>query len=159
MIFRNILVAIDRSPRSEAVFEQALALAKQNTAHLTLFYCLPNDSESGGSYSNMYGQDLTNFSKAIKENKELEVQEVEQWLEQYQQQATEQGVSVEFSCQAGNADRTICELARGQDIDLIVLGRRGRKGIEEMLLGSVSNYVVHNAPCSVLVVQGSFSEG
>ncbi|NEO65320.1 MAG: universal stress protein, partial [Moorea sp. SIO4G2] len=37
---------------------------------------------------------------------------------------------------------------------LIVLGRRGLGGLKEMVLGSVSNYVVHHAPCSVLVVQG-----
>ncbi|MGF1481369.1 MAG: universal stress protein [Cyanophyceae cyanobacterium] len=155
MTFQNILVAIDRSPQGEAVFKQALAFAKHNEAHLTLFYCLPTDSEGVGSYSDMYGQELTNFSKAIAENKELEVQAVEQWLGQYQQQASEQGVSIEYRYHAGNTDRAICDLARDQNIDLIVLGRRGRKGIEEMLLGSVSNYVVHHAPCSVLVVQGS----
>lgn len=34
------------------------------------------------------------------------------------------------------------------------MGRRGHKGLSEILLGSVSNYVVHHAPCSVLVLQG-----
>ncbi|RMG10302.1 MAG: universal stress protein, partial [Cyanobacteria bacterium J055] len=37
---------------------------------------------------------------------------------------------------------------------LIIVGRRGRQGIEEAVLGSVSNYVVHHAPCSVLAIQG-----
>jgi hypothetical protein len=34
------------------------------------------------------------------------------------------------------------------------MGRRGRTGISELLLGSVSNYVTHHATCSVLIVQG-----
>ena len=37
----------------------------------------------------------------------------------------------------------------------MVIGRRGHKNISEMFLGSVSNYVMHHAPCSVLVVQGA----
>lgn len=40
------------------------------------------------------------------------------------------------------------------DADLIVVGSHGRKGLSEMLLGSVSNYVVHHAPCSVIIVHG-----
>jgi nucleotide-binding universal stress UspA family protein len=39
--------------------------------------------------------------------------------------------------------------------DLIVMGRRGVSGMHELFLGSVSNYVTHHAPCSVLVVQGT----
>ncbi|MGC1393382.1 MAG: universal stress protein [Coleofasciculaceae cyanobacterium] len=36
---------------------------------------------------------------------------------------------------------------------MVVVGRRGRTGLAEAFLGSVSNYVVHHAPCSVLVIQ------
>ncbi len=33
------------------------------------------------------------------------------------------------------------------------MGSRGLKGLKEMFLGSVSNYVTHHAPCSVLIVR------
>ena len=36
---------------------------------------------------------------------------------------------------------------------MIVVGSRGLKGLKEMFLGSVSNYVTHHAPCSVLIVR------
>ncbi|MFM7578374.1 MAG: universal stress protein, partial [Microcystaceae cyanobacterium] len=36
--------------------------------------------------------------------------------------------------------------------DVIVVGHRGRWGLSEILLGSVSNYVFHHAHCPVLVV-------
>jgi len=46
----------------------------------------------------------------------------------------------------------ICELAIDWNADLIMMGRRGRSGIAEFFLGSVSNYVLHHAPCSVQIV-------
>jgi nucleotide-binding universal stress UspA family protein len=45
-------------------------------------------------------------------------------------------------------------VARTWNADLIVIGRRGLRGLAEMFLGSVSNHVIHHAHCSVLVVQG-----
>jgi nucleotide-binding universal stress UspA family protein len=44
----------------------------------------------------------------------------------------------------------IIELARSEAFSLIVIGRRGLKGIRA--LGSVSERVAHRAPCSVLIV-------
>ncbi|MGP1384853.1 MAG: universal stress protein [Thainema sp.] len=43
-------------------------------------------------------------------------------------------------------------LAKNWGADLIMMGSHGRKGLNEMLLGSASNYVVHHATCSVMVV-------
>jgi nucleotide-binding universal stress UspA family protein len=39
------------------------------------------------------------------------------------------------------------------EADLIIVGRKDRSGLEELLLGSVSSDVVHHAPCAVLVTQ------
>ena len=49
----------------------------------------------------------------------------------------------------------ICNAAISWQADLIIMGRRGRTGLSELFLGSVSNYVLHHAPCAVLVVQHS----
>lgn len=63
------------------------------------------------------------------------------------------GVSTEFTQLAGSPGKTICDLASDWGADLIVMGRRGRSGLSELILGSVSNYVLHHARCSVLTVQ------
>ena len=57
--------------------------------------------------------------------------------------------------QEGNAGKEILSLLVREQIDLAVLGTRGLSGIKRFLLGSVSEWVLQEAPCSVLVVRGS----
>jgi len=85
---------------------------------------------------------------------ENRIGQIQQWLQTYCQEATQQGVSTEFAYGVEEATSAICDLARSWGADLVVVGRRGRQGLTEALLGSVSNYVLHHAPCSVLVIQG-----
>jgi len=51
----------------------------------------------------------------------------------------------------GDAAITLCEAASELGARAVVIGSRGRGGIARALLGSVSDYVVRNAPCSVVV--------
>jgi len=47
----------------------------------------------------------------------------------------------------------IIKAARDYDIDLIIMGTRGRSGVSHMLIGSVAEKVVRKAPCPVLTVR------
>jgi nucleotide-binding universal stress UspA family protein len=62
------------------------------------------------------------------------------------------GLSVSSEVLRGAPDQQIVEKASEWGADLIVVGSHGR-GFWGRLLGSVSNGVVHHAPCSVLVVR------
>jgi nucleotide-binding universal stress UspA family protein len=62
-------------------------------------------------------------------------------------------VNVETSVETGDPGSVLCERARALSADVVVVGSRGRGAIRRVLLGSVSTYVVHNAPCPVLVVR------
>ena len=53
----------------------------------------------------------------------------------------------------GQAADQICRYAASHDVDLIVIGSRGRSGIKQAILGSVSHAVANNAPCAVTIVR------
>lgn len=61
-------------------------------------------------------------------------------------------VNVTSEVLRGSADQEIVEMAKSWGADLIVVGSHGR-GFWGRMLGSVSDGVVHHAPCSVLVVR------
>lgn len=152
----KILVAVDDSFMNRAVFEEALDLARQTGASLMLLHVMTpeerNHPELPRSYIPYYYPIITDellqqyqAEWEVAESRGLEL------LRSLAQEAT--GVAVEFTQNMGDPGRVICEVAKDWGATLIVTGRRGRAGLSELFLGSVSNYVVHHAPCSVFVVQ------
>ncbi len=79
-------------------------------------------------------------------------------LQSLAEEATQAGVKTEWGQSLGYPGRNICESAQTWSADLILLGSRGLTGLKEMFLGSVSNYVTHHAPCSVLIVREEENE-
>lgn len=156
--FHKLLVALDRANTSTAVFHRALALAQAQHSQLLLFHGLlgpspqPNVLVTGslGVYSSGYAQEML---QQAREWAEEERQEIADWLRALCDQAIATGVAAEFDYRDGEPGQQMCALAKTWGADLIVVGRRGRAGLSEIVLGSVSNYVVHHAPCAVLVVQ------
>ena len=63
------------------------------------------------------------------------------------------GVTVTAQLREGNAAQQIIAAASDARADLIVIGSRGRTGLERLLLGSVARNVLFHAPCSVLIVR------
>ncbi len=63
------------------------------------------------------------------------------------------GVSVTTAVVQGDPKSIIIDDAKAWGADLIVLGSRGRKGLERFLLGSVSGAVLRHAHCSVEIVR------
>jgi nucleotide-binding universal stress UspA family protein len=51
----------------------------------------------------------------------------------------------------GDAGPALCRLAAEVGASALIVGSRGRGGLKRALLGSVSDYIVRNAPCSVVV--------
>jgi nucleotide-binding universal stress UspA family protein len=140
MSFGRILVAIDGSPISEQVFEQAIELARKDAGQMLVFHGIELSSPSYVTLSSAVLEKQTEQAKAL--------------IQSYADQAKKQGIAVAFTHYVGDPGINICDLAQSWKADLIILGRRGLKGLAEFIAGSVSNHVMHHAPYSVLVVQG-----
>lgn len=63
------------------------------------------------------------------------------------------GLATQLRVRDGIPASQIIEEALEWPADLIVVGTRGRSAIKRILLGSVANYVVQHAPCSVEIVR------
>jgi nucleotide-binding universal stress UspA family protein len=155
--FNRILVALDRSPASEDIFVKALNLAQCSQAKLVLLSAIaPNNIGYVNPPIYPGGEAISITDAAIKlylENQEKERKHSLEFLNKLVVRATEANVEVEINQQLGDPARSICEVADTLAVDLIVVGRRGYSGLNELWMSSVSNYVLHHAPCSVLVVQ------
>ena len=79
-------------------------------------------------------------------------------LQSLTEEATKAGVKTQFKQTLGYPGRNICEEAQTWAAELILVGSRGLTGVKEMFLGSISNYVTHHAPCSVLIVREDAEE-
>lgn len=152
-MFQKILVAIDDSESASAIFDQALALAVQSQSALVLLHVLtPFD----GYYpmDSYIGMNPTNLQLYMKEWETAEAAGVDR-LRLLEDKAIAAGVPTEVTQRVGDPGKLICALAKNWDADLIVVGRRGLGGLSELLMGSVSSYVLHHASCNVLALQGA----
>jgi nucleotide-binding universal stress UspA family protein len=158
VMIHKILVAIDRSDMSRLAFDQALSLATALNAELMLLHVLSHDEpDSPRLQPIVYEHDHpSGLSQALRESFEREwndfVQQYSDLLKMWTGIALEAGVKAEFKQEPGKPGKQICTMAAEWGADLIVIGSHCRRGLKELLLGSISNYVMHHAPCSVFVV-------
>jgi nucleotide-binding universal stress UspA family protein len=158
-MFHRILVAIDQSDISLQAFETAIALAKTLNAELMLVHVLsPVETNYPSPIFAIHGT----YPMFRAEDVEFHLQQWQivqdqslEFLKAQTATATSAGIAAQFTQALGDPGSTICSLARTWNANLIIMGRRGYKGLNELFMGSVSNYVVHHAPCSVLTVQGT----
>jgi nucleotide-binding universal stress UspA family protein len=75
------------------------------------------------------------------------------FAEHMAQRLGERGIPATSTVLSGDAAHEIIAAAQRSGADLIVIGSRGLRGLERMILGSVARNVVIHAPCSVLVVR------
>jgi Universal stress protein UspA and related nucleotide-binding proteins len=157
--FKKIFAAVDDSELGHRVFSQTLELALANQASVMLFHCVTLHSlgESGVPIPVDLGMNVQLMDQAYQAQSlrlERDIKQAESLLQNYCDAAAKQGLQVEFDSKIdGDPGHCICEYSQNWGADLIVLGRRGRTGLAEAFLGSVSNYVVHHASCSVFVIQ------
>jgi nucleotide-binding universal stress UspA family protein len=147
--YRRILVPTDFSSTSEQAWRAAMELARTTGAELVLLHVLveaPLYSETPFSGARLH--------EVYESAREWATKKLEQWAAQ----ADAAGLVVRVEARAGVPYQEILTTARSAGIDLIVLGTRGRAGVERALLGSVADRVIRLAPCPVMSVRSAEAE-
>lgn len=141
---KNILVGVDGSKPSIDACHFAMGLAEQTDAKLTFLFVIetPQVIPVGP---------LSGYVTTSPARSQEDVKKAEAIVEQIAKERP--GLKVSTRVELGQPVEAICELAKTLGADLVVVGARGHNAAQRFLLGSVSDRVVHHAPCPVLVVR------
>jgi nucleotide-binding universal stress UspA family protein len=154
-VFTKILVPVDGSKYSQDAVEYALKIARLTDAKIIVLHVVHLPTYA---YAYSGGQGVSPV--AIPAPLPLEVSENEKTaakklVDDVAKMADEAGVDVETKIvdRHPSVPDAIIQFASEADVDLIVMGTKGKTGIKRFLLGSVTESVVHHAHCPVLVVR------
>ena len=141
--FSKILVAVDGSQESLAAVDKAIRIAKGDNAELIAFNVL--QLPVVGPYTPVVLSSL--LEKGTKDADGL-LGDVKKKAEQ-----NEVKVKTRMASAFGSPASEIVSYAEEENVDLIVMGTRGRGKLKKILLGSTAAGVVLNASCTVMVVR------
>jgi nucleotide-binding universal stress UspA family protein len=134
---RTILHPTDFSEAAEAAFQLACSVARDHRARVVLLHVYRPPVCHGRAVArrqpDSYEEDLRRMLRRLR--------------------AREPAVQVEHRLTEGDVVGEILRLAGELGCDLIVLGTHGRTGLARLLLGSVAEQVLRQAPCPVLVAK------
>ena len=138
-MIKNILVPVDGSEGADRAIEKAVMLAEICGAKLNFLYVANiNQLAINAVLSDAILDSVTKAGNVI----------LDRALEM-----VPAGVAKESFSDTGSPAVVILDFAESNDIDLIVMGSRGLGVVKGVLLGSVSQYVVEQSKCPVLVVK------
>ena len=134
----KILVAVDGSPFSEMAVDQAISLGSVCSSDIFLI-----------SVVDLFPDQMAVAPALVEQMSK----EVKQYLDNAKAKVDQANMSCETIVRMGGKPHEfIVDEARQKGIDLIVMGTHGRSGVARVLLGSVAQNVIGQAPCPVIVV-------
>jgi nucleotide-binding universal stress UspA family protein len=137
MTVKSILVPTDFSEPSDAALSYATDMARTFGAQLYLLH-VPGKTGENLELNFPVGR----FETAARQR-----------LDTLLSQSDIERLRPEYALQIGAPAEEIVRYAEARDIDLIIMGTHGRRGVAHLLLGSVAEQVVRTAPCPVLLVR------
>ncbi|MFX0134152.1 MAG: universal stress protein [Candidatus Hodarchaeota archaeon] len=147
-MMKKILVAFDGSKHAQKTLDFAIDLAEKCSASITVLSVSQHTTTPIGMITTpVPGEILETYSKSLMDS-------TAKVLADAVEKAREKtDVPISPKLMEGRAADTIIQVAEEEKSDLIVIGSRGLSGIKRFFLGSVSNEVVNQAKCPVLVVK------
>lgn len=150
----RILHPTDFSPSAEAAFDQAQHLARRHEAELHLLHVAPTFGEDPARGAFRVATDEDVFYRKLRDEADEHMQQL------IEARAEGDGVPIKrVHSRGAEPGEVILDYATAEDIDLVVMGTHGRRGVPRLLLGSVAEKVVHRSRCPVLVVREEEGDG
>lgn len=143
---------MDGSESSAKAADHAIEMARKHDAQLIALNVVV--SQLGYAYSSgAFG--LVATPSAVNDILDKSRQEARKWFEDIEKKAAAQGImfKVEMIASPTSVVPAIVDYAEKNNVDLIVMGTKGRSGFAKLLLGSVASGVVTAASCPVMVVK------
>lgn len=141
--FRRILVPVDESRPSHNSLSVAAGIARASEATVVLAHVAEM------SYSQDRDEMLATYGEHIVEDFRKYGEDL---LKKTAESETFSGIEVETETLFGDPARALIDLAEHKGIDVIVMGSHGRGAWESMVIGSVSQRVIHHAKVPVVIV-------
>ena len=141
-LFERIVLATDGSRNSTSAVVEALRIGKESGS--TVYVVSVIDTRR-----------LSSVSPEIQVAGSIDQMQAEAGLIVGNVKKLGSGQAVETSVLYGDPVNEIITFSRETNADLIVVGTKGKSGIERIVLGSVAEGVVREAPCPVLVVKSN----
>ena len=140
---KRILLPVDDSDQTHRAAELAFELFSD--ARLVLIHVI-NPAEAGFTTEAA----IPNFPENWYEQQESDAEAI---FDDIESEAKEYGIEVEGVLELGQPARTIVDHIEAADIDHVVMGSHGRKGVSRILLGSVAETVLRRSTVPVTVVR------
>lgn len=136
----SILVATDGSPDNVATYEEALEIAKCNSARVAAVSAVKININN----------EFVAFAQAAANELEMKAQYI---VNEFKERAAEKDIHVETFVKLGEPHQVITTLAKELDVTAIVMSSHGKTGLKRLLMGSVTQRTIGYADSPVLVVQ------
>lgn len=146
----KILFATDGAKQSNAAAEMLRSFALSDGDEIKIVSVVDMAVPMAIDIYGGYLPDSGELEKTARENASKLLEQTESTIKSYFE-----GKNLAISSEVlfGSPESRIVETAEAIHPDIIVLGSHGYSRWERLLLGSVSDSVVHHAPCSVLIVR------
>lgn len=146
----KIILATDGTKQSEAAIEITRALNLNAGDEIQVISVVDMALPLSVDIYAGYQPSTEEIESAVKENVEMILETTGNKLRAI---FAEKNITVVTELLTGSPESRIVEKAEEISADLIIVGSHGYNRWERLLLGSVSDSVIHHAPCSVLVVR------
>jgi nucleotide-binding universal stress UspA family protein len=143
--WKRIACAVDCSEPSLAALDQAAEVARQHRAELVIVHVYEPPPDAA-----------ENFLAPLPDSVEARKREEEVLLAAWRADAERlTGFPVATAILIGSPAAELVRFARDREIDLLVVATNGRRGLAHLVMGSVAERVVREAPCSILVARAA----